>query len=132
MSFLNEFKAFAVRGNVVDMAVGVIIGTAFGKIAASLVSDIIMPPIGMLLGGVDFSSLKIHLGGDVYINYGLFINTIINFVLIAFAVFVVIKAINRLRLVEPAKALDTKSCPQCLMAIPAKATRCGHCTATLL
>ncbi len=131
MSFFQDFKVFALRGSVIDMAVGVIIGTAFGKIASSLVTDVIMPPIGLLIGGMDFSSLKINLGGDVSINYGLFINTVINFILIALAIFVALKGINKLRAQPLPKSPDTKNCPQCMMSIPVSASRCGHCTSTL-
>lgn len=142
---LKEFKEFAMRGNVVDMAVGIIIGAAFGAIVKSLVSDIIMPPIGMILGNVDFANLFLILKdgsaagpylsladaqkvGAVTINYGLFINAIISFIIVAFAVFVLIRNINRLRKEEPAAEPDTKDCPFCLSAIPLKATRCPHCT----
>jgi large conductance mechanosensitive channel len=136
-AFLKEFREFAVRGNVVDMAVGIIIGAAFGKIVSSLVSDVIMPPIGMLLGNVDFSSLAYTLREAtetkpaVSIKYGLFINTIIDFVIVAFAIFLVIKQMNRLKKPAPAAAPTTRDCPQCLMSIPLKATRCGHCTSEL-
>lgn len=129
MSFLQEFKLFAIRGNVVDMAVGVVIGAGFGKIVASLVSDILMPPLGLLIGGIDFSSFKIDIGGAT-INYGLFINAVINFVFIMLAIFLMIKGINRLKQEKP-QAPDHKDCPQCLMSIPIKAHRCGHCTSTL-
>lgn len=139
---LKEFKEFAMRGNVMDMAVGIIIGAAFGKIVSSLVSDVIMPPIGKLMGGVDFSNLYISLSGGDYasleaakaagaatINYGVFLNTVIDFVIVAFAIFLVVKAMNRARRKQevPAPAPTTKSCPECLMEIPIKATRCGHC-----
>lgn len=145
---LKEFKEFAMRGNVVDMAVGIIIGAAFGAIVKSLVSDIIMPPIGMILGNVDFANLFLILkdgtaagpylsladaqkAGAVTINYGLFINAIISFVIVAFAVFVLIRNINRLRKEEPAAEPDTRECPFCLSAIPLKATRCPHCTSEI-
>jgi large conductance mechanosensitive channel len=136
---LKEFKEFAMRGNVVDMAVGIIIGAAFGTIVKSLVNDIIMPPIGLLLGKVDFSNLFIVLkgrgasyatlaeaqaAGAVTLNYGAFINTIISFVIVAFAVFLVIKNINRLKREEPAPEPTTKECPYCLSIIPVKAARC--------
>ena len=138
---LKEFKDFALRGNVVDMAVGIIIGVAFGKIVASLVKDIIMPPIGVLMGGVDFSGLFINLSGKAFdslaaaqkagaatINYGVFINTVVDFVIVAFAIFMVIKQMNRLKK-EPAPAdPTTKECPHCLSEIPIKAVKCGHCT----
>ena len=131
----KEFKAFAMRGNVVDMAVGIIIGGAFGKIVSSFVNDVIMPPIGMLLGGVDFSDLMITLKqavGDVpavAISYGKFVNTIIDFVIIAFAIFMVVKGMNKMKKKEeaPAAAPTTKECPECLSTVPIKATRCAHC-----
>jgi len=147
---LKEFKEFALRGSVVDLAIGIVIGAAFGAIVKSLVDDIIMPPIGMLLGGIDFANLHIVIqegappspyatlvqaeeAGAVTINYGLFINTIISFIIIAFVVFLIVKAINRARQKEaaPAPAPDTKDCPYCLSAIPLKATRCAHCTSEL-
>jgi large conductance mechanosensitive channel len=143
---LKEFKEFAMRGNVVDMAVGIIIGAAFGTIVKSLVADVIMPPIGLLLGNVDFSNLFVVLkqgtttgpylslaeaqaAGAVTINYGFFINTLISFVIVAFAVFLVIRSINRLKKKEEAPpAPTTKECPFCFTAIPIKATRCPNCT----
>lgn len=147
---LKEFKEFAMRGNVMDMAIGIIIGAAFGPIVGSLVGDVIMPPIGLLLGNVDFSNLFFVLkegaqmgpyastaaakaAGAVTINYGLFINTIINFVIVAFAIFIMVKALNKMRREQPAPvaAPTTKECPSCLMTIPIKATKCGHCTADL-
>ena len=137
MGMLKEFKEFAMKGNVMDMAVGIIIGAAFGKIVSSLVSDVIMPPIGLLLGNVDFSSLAVTLkemtdsSPAVTIKYGLFINTIIDFVIVAFAIFLVIKQLNRLKKPAPAPAATTKDCPYCLMSVPLKATRCGHCTSAL-
>lgn len=150
---LREFREFAMRGNVVDMAVGIIIGGAFGKIVSSLVNDVIMPVIGMLLGKVDFSNLFISLSGESYatladakaagaatINYGVFISTVIDFIIIAFAIFVMVKWINQLKAAaettkkkpeaEP-EAPTTKECPYCLSVIPIKATRCGHCTSSL-
>jgi len=145
----KEFKEFAVKGNVVDMAVGIIIGAAFGTIITSLVADIIMPPIGLLLGDVDFSSLFVVLkegkvaapyatladakaAGAVTLNYGVFINTIVSFIIVAFAVFIVIKNVNRLKRQEPPPAeLSTKECPFCLSVIPLKAVKCGHCTSEL-
>lgn len=136
MSMINEFKAFAMRGNVVDMAVGIIIGGAFGKIVSSLVSDVIMPPIGVLLGNVDFSNLVITLKEKtmetdaVTIKYGAFINNILDFVIVVFAIFMVIKQMNRLKNKEEAvpAAPTTKECPKCYSAIPVRATRCPHCT----
>ena len=143
---IKEFKEFALRGNVMDMAVGIIIGAAFGKIISSFVSDVLMPPLGLLMGHVDFSNLFINLSdkpvasvaeakaaGIATINYGLFINTIIDFVLVAFAIFMVIRQMNRLKRPEPAVAAvpTTKSCPHCLSTIPLKATRCAACTADL-
>ncbi len=140
----KEFKDFIARGNVVDLAVGFIIGLAFGKIVSSLVNDIIMPPIGLLLGKVDFNNLFINLSGKPYatlaaakeagaatINYGVFINTIIEFLIIAFVVFLLVKQINKLmKPAEPA-APPTKDCPYCYSAIPVKATRCPNCTSQL-
>jgi large conductance mechanosensitive channel len=146
---LQEFKKFAMRGNVVDMAVGIIIGGAFGTIVKSLVSDVIMPPIGLLLGGVDFSDLFITLkegaaagpyatlaaaqdAGAVIISYGLFVNSVISFLIVAFAVFLLIKGINKLQSEEaPAEEPTTKDCPFCLSAIAIKATRCPNCTSEL-
>ena len=144
MALLQEFKDFAMRGNVLDMAVGIIIGAAFGKIVSSLVEDVLMPPIGLLLGNVDFSNLFINLSGTAYdslakakeagaptLNLGMFLNQIINFVIVAFAVFVLVQQVNRFK-AKPAPAPveppTTKDCPYCLSAIPLKATRCGHCT----
>ena len=145
---LKEFKEFAMRGNVVDMAVGIIIGAAFGAIVKSLVDDVIMPPIGMLMGNVDFSNLYVVLkegaaaaapyasladakkAGAVTINYGVFINSVISFLIVAFAVFMLIRNINRLKK-EEAPAASTKDCPFCASAIPLKATRCPHCTSEL-
>ncbi|NMB24811.1 MAG: large conductance mechanosensitive channel protein MscL [Firmicutes bacterium] len=148
----KEFKEFAVKGNVVDMAVGIIIGGAFGKIVSSLVNDIIMPPIGLLIGKVDFSNLFIDLSGLGYdslaqakaagaptVNYGLFVNNIIDFVVVAFALFLVVKWMNKLRDAAAADQKDavapttptTKKCPYCLSDIPIKAVRCAYCTADL-
>jgi large conductance mechanosensitive channel len=145
---LKEFKEFAMRGSVVDLAVGVIIGGAFGKIVSSLVEDVIMPPIGQLLGHVDFSGLFINLSGTHYdsiklakaanppgatLNYGLFINNVINFLIVAFVVFLVVQQMNRLtKKPAPAAVPTTKDCPQCAMTIPIAAKRCGHCTAQLV
>ena len=140
---VKEFKEFAMRGNVIDMAVGVVIGAAFGKIISSLVEDVVMPPIGLALGNVDFSNLFVNLSGKDYpsvaaakaagaatLNYGIFFNTILNFIIIAFAVFLVIRSFNKTKQPEPA-AVSTKECPHCLSVIPIKATRCAHCTAEL-
>jgi len=140
---VSEFKKFAVKGNAIDMAVGIVIGVAFGKIISSLVKDVIMPPIGLLLGGVDFSELFIDLSGKGYatlaaaqeagaatLNYGLFINTIIEFVIIAFAIFLVVKQINKMKEKEPA-APSTKDCQYCMSKVPIKATRCPNCTSQL-
>ena len=150
MSMMKEFKEFAVKGNVVDMAVGIIIGAAFGTIVKSLVADVIMPPIGLALGNVDFANLFAVLkqgapagpyasladaqaAGAVSINYGTFINTIISFVIIAFAVFLLIRNINKLKreAEEPPAEPTTKECPFCFSTIPIKATRCGFCTSDL-
>jgi large conductance mechanosensitive channel len=138
----KEFKTFAMRGNVVDMAVGVIIGAAFGKIVASLVEDVIMPPVGRLLGRVDFSQLFLSLDGKSYatlaeakkaaaatLNYGMFLNTVINFLIVALAVFLLVQLVNRwAKKPEAPAAPTTKDCPQCAMSIPIAAKRCGHCT----
>jgi large conductance mechanosensitive channel len=140
--FLAEFREFAMRGNVIDLAVGIIIGAAFNDIVKSLVNDVIMPPIGLLLGNVDFANLFINLSDKDYdtlaaaqeagaatLNYGLFINTVINFLIVAFVVFMLIRQINRLKRQPPAPAdPTTKECPYCLSTIPIKATRCPHCT----
>jgi len=141
----QEFKTFIARGNVVDLAVGVVIGGAFGKIITSFVEDVLMPPIGLALGKVDFSNLFINLSGKDYpsvaaakaagaatLNYGMFFNQIINFLIVAFAIFLLIKQLNRMQKPAPAPAAPaTKDCPHCLSAIPLKATKCGHCTADL-
>jgi len=140
----KDFKEFIMRGNVMDMAVGIIIGAAFGKIISSFVSDVLMPPIGLLLGKINFSSLFINLSGQTFetleaakkagaptINYGLFINTVIDFLIVALAIFMVIKQINRLkRLPEPAP-VNTKECPFCFSVVPLKASRCPQCTSEL-
>ncbi len=139
MGMLKEFKEFAMRGNVVDMAVGIIIGAAFGKIVSSLVKDVIMPPIGLLLGNVDFSNLAITLrektdaAEAVTINYGVFINTVIDFVIVAFAIFIVIKQMNRFKRKEAVPVVEptTKECPKCFSVIPIKATRCPNCTSDI-
>ncbi len=143
---LKEFKEFALRGNVIDLAIGVIIGGAFGKIVTSLINDVIMPPIGLLLGGVDFANLFINLSGGEYatladaqaagaatINYGLFINTILDFIVVALIVFLLVRQINRMRRQEEAPPAEptTRECPYCLSTIPLKATRCPHCTSQL-
>jgi large conductance mechanosensitive channel len=147
---LKEFKEFALRGNVVDMAVGIIIGAAFGTIVTSLVNDVIMPPIGLLLGGVDFASLFILLkagspaapyasladaqsAGAVTINYGLFVNAVIGFLIVAFVIFLLIRNVNRMKKEEEAPPTEptTKECPYCLSSIPIKASRCAHCTSEL-
>ncbi len=142
----KEFKEFIMRGNAVDMAVGIVVGAAFGKIVTSLVEDVLMPPVGLLLGKVDFSNLFLSLSGKSYetlaaakaagaatLNYGLFLNTVINFLILAFAIFLLIRQINRLKR-QPAAAPaapSTKDCPFCLSAVPIKATRCAHCTSDL-
>ncbi len=140
----KEFKEFMTRGNVVDLAIGIIIGSAFGKIVTSLVNDIIMPPIGLLLGKVDFSNLFINLSGQSYsslaeaksagaptINIGLFINTVIDFIIIGFVIFLLVRAINRIKRQPPPPDPNTKSCPFCLSTIPIKAVRCPFCTSEL-
>jgi large conductance mechanosensitive channel len=139
---LKEFREFAMKGNVVDLAVGIVIGAAFGKIVDSLVKDLLMPPIGKALGGVDFTNLFVVLGDGAYptlkaaqdagaatLNYGLFINALINFLIIAFALFLVVKAMNRMKREEAAAPPPptSKVCPQCQMEIPVKAVKCGHC-----
>lgn len=143
---LKEFKEFAMRGNVLDMAIGIIIGAAFGKIITSVVNDILMPPIGSVLGKVDFSNLFINLSGKSYatleaakaagaatIKYGVFINTVIDFIIVAFVIFLLVRQINRFKRQEEVKpaAPTTKECPYCLSAIAIKAIRCPHCTSEL-
>ena len=141
---LNEFKEFAMKGNVLDMAIGVIIGGAFGKIVSSLVSDLLMPPIGLLLGKVDFSSLFIDLSGASQpsltaakaagaptINYGVFLQATFDFIIIAFVIFLLVKQVNRLKKPAPVGVPTTKDCPHCLSAIPIKATKCAHCTSNV-
>jgi large conductance mechanosensitive channel len=134
MGMVKEFKEFAMKGNVVDMAVGVIIGGAFGKIVSSFVTDVVMPPIGLLLGGVDFSKLSVVLKedpagkADVLLRYGLFINYCIDFLIIAFVIFLAIKAMNRLKKAEAPPEPTTKECPKCCTAIPVKAVKCPNCT----
>jgi large conductance mechanosensitive channel len=157
MGMLKEFREFAVKGNVTDMAVGIIIGGAFGKIATSLVNDVIMPPIGMLLGKTPFSDLFLPLSSTLVteaqnkhlplntladykaagiptINYGLFINTVLDFVIVAFCIFLVVRQMNRLKKYLPGEEPEeptTKTCPECLSTIPVKAKRCAHCTSPL-
>jgi large conductance mechanosensitive channel len=151
MGLVKEFKEFIMRGNVVDMAVGIIIGAAFGTIVKILVDDVLMPPIGLLLGGVDFSNFFIVLkqgakaagpyaaladakaAGAVTINYGLFLNAIISFLIVAFAVFMLVHSINRMRREEKTEAVEpmSKDCPYCLSTIAIKASRCPHCTSEL-
>jgi large conductance mechanosensitive channel len=140
---LKEFKAFAMRGNVLDMAIGVILGGAFGRIVSSLVADVLMPPIGLVFGRVDFASLFVNLSGPSYpsvaaakaagaptLNYGLFLQAIVDFVIVAFVIFLLVRQVNRWTRPVPAPAAPTtRDCPYCLLAIPIKATRCAHCTA---
>ena len=141
---LKEFKDFAMKGNVLDMAIGVIIGGAFGKIVSSLVSDMLMPPLGLLMGKVDFPSLFINLSdtpppslaaamvaGAPTINYGVFLQATFDFIIIAFVIFLLVKQVNRLKKPEPTAAPTTKDCPHCLSAIPIKATKCAHCTSNV-
>ena len=141
---LKEFKEFAMRGNVIDLAVGLVIGAAFGKIVTSLVNDIIMPPIGLLLGKVNFTDLFINLtktpyatlaaakeAGAATLNYGIFLNTIIDFIIVAFAIFLLVRWVNKMRKPAPAAAPSTKDCPFCCTSIPIQATRCPHCTSEL-
>jgi large conductance mechanosensitive channel len=138
---LKEFKEFAIRGNVIDMAVGVIIGGAFGKIVSSMVSDILMPPIGLLLGKVDFTSLFFSLGGGDYpslaaakaagaptLNYGVFLQHTFDFIILAFVVFLLVRQVNRLKPKPPTEEPKERDCPLCFSSIPKKATRCAHCT----
>jgi large conductance mechanosensitive channel len=143
----KEFKTFIMRGNVLDLAVAVIIGGVFGKIISSLVNDILMPPVGLIMGKVDFSSLYLNLSGETYaslaeaqkagapvIKYGLFINTVIDFLIVSFVIFLVVHLANRLQRQQAAAALaapTTKECPFCLSIIPLKATRCSHCTSEM-
>ena len=142
---LQEFKKFALQGNVLDMAIGIIIGAAFGKIVSSLVSDVLMPPIGLIVGNLDFSGLFINLSGQPYatlaeakaagaptLNYGLFLNNTIDFLIVALVVFLMVKQINRFKAKPaPAPAPTTRDCPRCLSAISLKATRCAFCTSDL-
>ena len=146
---LKKFREFAMKGNVVDMAIGIVIGAAFGKISTSLVNDVIMPPIGLLLGKVDFNSLFVSLDGKSYpsldaakkagaatLNYGAFINTVIDFIIVAFAMYLIVQwyqsMVDRFEKPAPAAAPTTKDCPYCLSAIPIGATRCPHCTSDLV
>jgi large conductance mechanosensitive channel len=141
---LREFREFAVKGNMLDLAIGVVLGAAFGGVVASLVKDILTPPLGKLLGGVDFSDLFIVLGagsfpslkaardaGAATLNYGVFLNTVVNFLLVSAAMFFVVKAVNRLRRAPEPPAATEKECPFCASNISIKATRCGHCTSAL-
>lgn len=145
MSMLKEFKEFAMRGNMLDLAVGVIIGAAFGGVVTSLVNDVLMPPLGRLIGKRDFASLYINMTENHYatlaaakadgaaLSYGNFINTIINFLIVAFAVFLLVRAVNRFfpKPAPPPPPVTTKDCPQCAMAIPIQAKKCGHCTSVI-
>jgi|SRR5690349_6301343 len=141
---IKEFKEFAMKGNVVDMAVGIIIGAAFGRIVTSLVNDIVMPPIGLLLGHVDFSTLFLNISGTSYptlaaakaanaptINYGAFINDVLDFLIVAFVIFLIVRQVNRWKGPAPAPAVTTKECPFCFSQIPLKAVRCPNCTSEL-
>lgn len=141
---LKEFREFIMRGNVLDLAVGIIIGGAFGKIVSSFVNDILMPPLGLIMGKINFSDLFVNLSGTAYpsvaaakaagaptINYGLFINTIIDFLIVAFAIYLLIVQVNRMQKKPEAAPPATKDCPFCLSAIPVKAVRCPHCTSNL-
>ncbi|HWP22778.1 MAG TPA: large conductance mechanosensitive channel protein MscL [Candidatus Binatia bacterium] len=141
---VQEFKEFIMRGNVIDLAIAVIIGGAFGKIVTSFVEDVLMPPIGLLLGKVDFSNLFVNLSGKNYpsvaaakaagaatLNYGIFFNQVINFLIIALAIFLLLKQVRRLQPPAPAAVPTTKDCPYCLSAVPLAATRCAHCTSDL-
>ena len=141
---LKEFKEFAFKGNVMDLAVAVIIGAAFSPIIASLVNDIIMPPVGLVLGNVDFKDMFVNLKGESYaslaaakeaaapvIAYGSFLNTVINFLIVAFAIFLLVKQVNRFQKPAPVAAPATKDCPYCCIAVPLKAVRCAHCTSEL-
>ncbi len=141
---LKEFKEFAMRGNVIDLAIGVIIGGAFGKIVSSFVADVIMPLIGLLLGGVDFSNLFVNLGAEKYatlaaaqeagaptLNYGIFINAVVDFLIVAFVIFLVVKGINKMQKPAPATAPTTKKCPYCITEIAIEAKRCPNCTSQL-
>ena len=142
--FIKEFREFAMKGNVIDMAVGIIIGAAFGKIVSSLVNDIIMPPLGLLIGKMDFSNLFVTLSGDklaslaqakaagaTTLNYGIFLNNIVDFLIVSLAIFILISQINRLRRKEETKPPAVKDCPRCFSSIPVKATRCPNCTSEI-
>jgi large conductance mechanosensitive channel len=141
---IREFKEFVIKGNVLDMAVGIIIGASFGKVVTSFVSDVLMPPVGLLLGKVDFSNLFINLSGKSFesladakkagaatLNYGLFLNTTIDFLIVGFAIFILVRQVNRLKRQAPAAVPVTRECPFCMTGIPVKAIRCPHCTSTL-
>jgi len=141
---LNEFKKFIARGNVIDLAVGIVIGAAFTSVVNSFVNDVLMPPIGLLSGGVDFSNLYLNLSGEEYaslaeataagaptINYGVFINAVITFLIVALAVFILVQAYNRMREEPEAPAATEKNCPFCQLPVPIPAVRCGHCTSAL-
>ena len=141
---LGEFKEFIMRGNVLDMAIGIIIGVAFGKVVTSLVNDVLMPPIGLLLGRVNFKDLFINLSGTAYpsleaataagaptINYGMFLNTVLDFLIVAFIIFLLIRMFNKLKKQRTAEEPTTKECPYCITKIPVKATRCPSCTSNL-
>jgi large conductance mechanosensitive channel len=141
---IKEFKEFVIKGNVLDMAVGIIIGAAFGKVVTSFVTDVLMPPIGLLLGKVDFSNLFINLSGKSFesladakkagaatLNYGLFLNTTIDFLIVGFAIFILVQQVNRLKRQAPVPAPASRACPFCMTDIPVKATRCPHCTSTV-
>ncbi len=141
---LKEFKEFAMKGNVLDMAIGIIIGAAFGRIISSFVADILMPPLGLLLGKVNFSNLFFTLSGGTFatlddakkagavtMNYGVFLNTCIDFLLVAFVIFLLVKQVNRMRAPAPAPPVATKECPFCTSAVPLKATRCPQCTSEI-
>lgn len=141
---LKEFKEFMMRGNVMDMAIGLILAVAFGKIVTSFVSDILMPPIGLILGHVDFSNLFFNLSSQQYdtlaaakaagaatINYGLFLTTVIDFLIVAFVIFLLVKQLNRVKKPVPAPVVSTRECPHCLSLIPLKATRCAYCTSEI-
>jgi large conductance mechanosensitive channel len=144
MGFVSEFKEFAMKGNVLDMAVGIIIGAAFGSIVSSLVKDVIMPPIGMIMGGINFGDLFFALDGKTYaslaeaqvaaaptINYGLFINAIINFLIVALAIFMLIRQVNAMKKKPVPPEPNTKECPYCKESIPKAAVKCSHCTSDL-